>query len=126
MRAERSITAERSIETAEAERLFAIGEPSLKNLSHILRHRELWPKGQGWDYSNCVDCAMGLAHALWNEVIEYPGSHAMAGAFGMPQSVACRIFGGNEPLKTYGTAYYHNITPEMVAEKIDEYLAGVK
>jgi hypothetical protein len=125
MRAEHHITAERPITTTEAERLFAIGEPSLKNLSHVLRHQELWPDGFEWDYASCHSCAMGLAHQLWS-LVDSPNSHVIARVFGMPPGLAGRIFGGNHTLCTYGTAYFPDVTPEMVADQIDAYLAEVR
>lgn len=109
----------------EVERLLAIGEPSLKSLSHVLRHQELWPAGFEWNYGGCDTCAMGLANNLWEEHIIYPDSGAMSRAFDINLSVAGRIFGGNDMFKTYGVDYYNKITPEMVADKIDEYLATV-
>jgi hypothetical protein len=50
----------------ETEKLFAIDKPSLENLSYALRHPETWPKDFVWDYGECNDCAMGLAHRLWD------------------------------------------------------------
>ncbi len=38
---------------------------TLKNLSWVLRHREAWPPGQRWDYSQAPTCAIGLAASRW-------------------------------------------------------------
>lgn len=110
----------------EVERLLAIGEPSLKSLSHVLRHPELWPAGFWWDYADCFKCGMGLAHALWKETVDVPISPVMTKAFDIPWWKAERIFGGNYLVTTYGVINYDLVTPEMVADKIDEYLAAVK
>lgn len=51
----------------ETERLFAnLDKPSLHALSYALRHPDTWPEGFMWNYNQCHQCAMGLAHQLWN------------------------------------------------------------
>ena len=46
-------------------------DPSLKNLSYILRHREWWPDGFEWDYRYCASCAIGLCEKLWGIIDRY-------------------------------------------------------
>lgn len=110
----------------EATRLFTLDQPSLKNLSYILRHKELWPEGFEWSYEKCPTCAMGLAAALWGviDTKAVPVTPQMATYFDIPAKIADRVFGGKNIESVFGVYWYHQITPEMVADKIDEYLAG--
>lgn len=133
---------------SEAEQLFSLDRPSLRALSHILRHKELWPEGFVWNYSSCSTCAMGLAWQIWNmndDHLAYPlyrNLRRAAEVFSMPLMESCTIFGGYIPLNLDniegggiqddwtkapdGGSSMGHVTPEMVADKIDEYLAGVK
>jgi len=97
-------------------------KPELNNLSHILRNKNLWPEGFEWDYSHCHTCAMGLAHKLWKEQIEYPLTNVMAKVFDMSSEAAGDIFTGMG--KTLEDE--QNITPEQVADAIDAYIANKK
>lgn len=129
-----------------------LDKPSLHALSYALRHPDTWPKGFVWDYKYCDDCAMGLAHALWANKVEQAsiqdGPTIMARAFAMPYADARSIFLGNHgkaawlPTKEKATTVTHGhlwwareevkrttktdysaVTPEMVADQIDAYLA---
>jgi hypothetical protein len=129
---------------AEAERLFSLDQPSLQALSHILRHRELWPESFVWNYASCQTCAMGLAQLLWSICPAFPSlydslQHASR-VMKMERFDTCVIFGGFVPLdgsfepetqaawtrKGDGSGSMDHVTPEMVADKIDEYLARAK
>lgn len=118
----------------EAEALFSdLDKPSLHALSYALRHPDTWPEGFYWDFSDCGQCAMGLAHELWN--VNTAGKYEvavsrMARAFAMPYGEARHIFGTRdwaEQRKMFGLikqrAPWGSITPEMVADQIDAYLA---
>jgi len=129
----------------ETERLFSLDKPSLHALSYALRHPDTWPAHFSWNFKHCNSCAMGLAHSLWGQIPEHQksrdtngGASKMAKAFGMPFSEAKSIFfaiGGKwYPIieetkghlwwkKTYRKIDHENITPEMVADQIDAYLA---
>lgn len=119
---EGKITAEGQL---EIERLFSLDTPSLEALSHILRHRELWPKGFVWDFARCSNCAMGMADRLWS-VMDHRNDQtyatAMKRSFGLPTDDTMALF----------TFSYHDtypidsnlVTPEMVADQIDKYLAS--
>jgi hypothetical protein len=100
----------------EGEALLDLSKPSLQALSHILRHKELWPKGFDWYFWKCTTCAMGLAWHLWKEVA-YPSPWNIAATFAMPITKSEYIFFGdwveNDEM---------GITPEMVADQIDKYL----
>lgn len=124
-------------------------KPTLHGLSYALRHPETWPEGFTWNYGQCGQCAMGLAHALWKEIPRATTSTAsslMARAFAISYESASSIFLGkigNTPAKwipssIYKTevrghlwwktssrkaAHWDAITPEMVADQIDKYIA---
>lgn len=106
----------------EAEKLFSLDQPSLAALSYALRHKETWPDWFQWDFGDCFQCAMGLSLALWKDSIRFPNSCEMVRVFGMPFDKATKIFGGNDWATFYGSLVWR-ITPEQVADKIDEYLA---
>jgi len=98
---------------------------TLKELSHLLRHKEEWPEGFIWNYSNREDCAAGLAdqkfglnlgsidpdnefHDLyWND---------LCSVFNISHHVRDLIFIGVACNKPYAM---RDVTPEMVADVID-------
>lgn len=98
--------------------------PSLEALSFLLRHKEMWPRDFAWNYAGCSSCAMGLAHQLWEEMMA-PDSLEMSRVFDMPLSRSIQIFGGTNLCAAYEVLDYGEVTPEMVADKIDQYLASV-
>lgn len=123
-----------------------LDKPDLQNLAYCLRHPETWPKGFVWDFKNCTTCAMGLARALWSEV-QFTGRgddntreavSVMAREFAMSFTDANRIFagkayGGLTPPIIEGHLWwrrsiidYDAVTPEMVADEIDRYVAGAE
>lgn len=125
--------------------LLDLNKPSLHALSYALRHPDTWPDGFNWNYLHCEECAMGLAHHLWvNSIPQTNAENAasiMAKRFAMPYTVANGIFMGIgkkwRPAysvtkytfwtrKPYQVEFYHiskDITPDMVADRIDKYLA---
>lgn len=116
--------------TTETEALFKdLSKPSLHALSYALRHPDTWPEGFYWNYDNCDQCAMGLAHQLWRkhvqEVYTETGASVMAKAFGMPYGKAERIFLEGPKNHRYFGIFprgYRTMTPDMVADDIDAYL----
>lgn len=120
--------------------------PSLGALSFALRHPGTWPKGFRWDYNDCKKCAMGLACRLWSEIGE-PNTSDMAREFAMTFEEAQGIFYGAtderfeivvergrterwfglvdqfEDRRVAKPLSRADITPEMVADDIDSYLA---
>jgi hypothetical protein len=124
---------ESDCETNEVTRLFAdLDKPSLHGLSYVLRHPETWPRGFKWDYQFCDTCAMGLAHHLWSDFVDEANVSEMARAFALPYSESNNIFQTNDdwaPSRRVGflwlrkAADWSAITPEMVADEIDRYLA---
>jgi hypothetical protein len=124
--------------TNEAERLIAdLDKPSLRALSYVLRHPNTWPEGFIWNYDNCESCAMGLAHELW-DVSETENKNAasiMSRTFGISYEEADSIFMGQvrgkpAPWREYGPKWWRStvprgdVSPEMVADAIDSYLAS--
>lgn len=125
----------------ETEKLFALDKPSLGNLSYALRHPETWPENFVWDYARCDQCAMGLAHHLWGSIPKGDnkltiGSSRMARAFAISYEAASRVFFGKwegAPARISGHFWWKKslvdhakITPDMVADQIDKYLAETK
>lgn len=117
-----------------------LNKPSLHALSYALRHPETWPADFVWSYTYCDQCAMGLAHVLWKSIPEVDsedGASVMARSFAMPFGVAENIFlGKGDWIPTYTTETgmlwwkeqhsrqnHNSVTPEMVADQIDAYLA---
>lgn len=123
-------------EDTETEVLYNdLSKPSLFALSHILRNPALWPKGFIWDYSDCEQCAMGIAHQMWKQVPEIPlsddpkdhersGTSLMAHEFSISYTLAGKIFFGRGELLVEHDL--EAITPDMVADQIDAYLASSK
>lgn len=106
----------------ESEKI-SLEAPSMRALSYMLRHQETWPAGFEWNYRNCHSCAMGLAYKTWKS-IQCPDSFEMSRALGMDVEVARGIFcAGPHYAFSFAPFDFVNITPEMVADKIDEYAA---
>jgi hypothetical protein len=142
------------IKSFEDELLFVdLDKPSLRGLSYALRHPKMWPRGFVWNYQNCTQCAMGLAHTLWLGTRRprgdvNVGSSIMAKTFDMPFEKAKHIFfmammtrihhvsitrvaetswfGFHKKYETINVdepISREMVTPEMVADDIDAYLA---
>lgn len=111
------------VDTQETAFLHDLSKPSLEALAHVLRHREMWPAKFKWRYNNCDSCAMGLAKQLWQMYSHFnytPGIVAQTAiTFGMPMDDAMAIFVNYEPQDRRKA-----VTPEMVADQIDQYLAS--
>ncbi len=99
-------------------------QPSLKRLSYLLRHREMWPKDFKWCFWSCQNCAMGLTQAFWKlDNIKTSMSGYMLNTFHMPRDIIDRIFFGGYGTYTNIDHPVHTVSSEMVADKIDEYLS---
>jgi hypothetical protein len=101
--------------------------PSLQALSRLLRDESSWPPGFEFNFDSCTTCAMALAFTQWhlpliNEVVGC--SSKMATLMGISFEDSLRLF---------VDAAYHRIplrgssriTPEEVADAIDQYLEDV-
>jgi hypothetical protein len=42
-----------------------LSKPSFEGLAYLLRHKEFWPEGFAWDYSEIRKCAIGLTNSYW-------------------------------------------------------------
>lgn len=119
-----------------------LGTPSLDGLAYALRHPETWPEGFVWDFSQCDNCAMGLAHALWCKTGSLGEDNnaavsTSARLLAMPWEEADQIFmntalyTSTKPKRFLGfnigtTSFYidfEDVTPGMVADAIDAYIA---
>jgi hypothetical protein len=100
-----------------------IFKPSLQSLSYILRHREWWPDGFVWDFKFHTSCACGLAYRLWPQlrlidlfIRDDDFKHIFIRADTKP------------PVKVWWlyerTRYHTEVTPDMVADQLDEFLAA--
>ena len=106
---------------SESDALLDLSKPSLESLAWLLRHREMWPKGFEWDYMHCPTCAMGMAYALWcDQNILSPCPSEMQRVFGMSEISSRQIFMDADCKRGIRLG---NVTPEMVADDIDAYLA---
>ncbi len=124
----------------ETEALFQLNKPTLHALSYALRHPDTWPKDFTWNYKYCDECAMGLASQLWNIILSnaedvddesHENISNMAKTFAMPYDNAQQIFydANHNQSMILGLSFpcaMTAVTPEMVADKIDKYLATVK
>jgi hypothetical protein len=101
------------INTERAKLFVDLDKPSLAGLSYSLRHPETWPPDFVWDYAEFDQCAMALFERLWNT--EFERLERKIGS-----KAACEIFvyAGNARRIDRDA-----VTPEMVADDIDAYLA---
>jgi hypothetical protein len=102
-----------------------LSKPSLHALSYALRHPDTWPEGFVWNYAQCAQCAMRLAHRLWRQIPRPEndtGTSVMARSFAMPYEEANKIFFLAHHV--WGPFYRQMaaVTPEIVADKIDAYI----
>lgn len=99
-------------------------EKTLKGLAFALRHHELWPREFKWDYTECKSCAMGLAVQLWN-LSGGECTYTLARAFSedirdFDRSTLDIFCGLSSKLHKKMCC----VTPEDVADALDEYLAA--
>ncbi len=96
--------------------------PSLEGLSWLLRHREAWPEGHVWDYSCGESCALGIGRKQWPDFVRResitPGGD-MTRTLGVDMYTGSRMFS----LRAYQPVGDLDVTPEMVADRIDQYIA---
>jgi hypothetical protein len=107
-------------------------EPSLENLAYVLRHQELWPEDFVWNYAHAPNCAIGLCTKLYRQPIDHLNAKLREeyGAFN-------KIFNDSgdetETVTLFGfipiwqrKLEMNEITPEIVADRIDNWLAKQK
>lgn len=100
-------------------------EPSLKNLAYVLRHKELWPEDFVWDYSRPESCGIGMCRLLYRLDPTIVDDR-------LDEDSANKIFMSwmGEKKYLFGLFKYpvhmrtEDITPEVVADRIDCWLAA--
>jgi len=96
-------------------------EPSLRNLSYLLRHPELWPAGFQFNFAHRQTCAMGLAHRVWGQRhMPWPYFAETAELLGISPDLAFRLF----VLAPSRVVSYCDVMPELLADRIDEALSA--
>lgn len=106
-------------------------EPSLPNLSYVLRHKEYWPEGFEWDYRYPSSCAIGLCEELYGQrVSQLDGSLeiSVGSVRGEGNSFSDIFCNTRETYRVFGFSLWplvhSDITPEIVADRIDRWLAN--
>lgn len=112
-----------------------LSKPSLAGLSCLLRDPTQWPVGFEWDYGDSGCCAMGLASEYWE--VEVNGGYTICDElFGLSRADTEALFYGRGPwypkepsttfvqkvLRPEGWTRMKDVTPEHVADAIDDYL----
>jgi hypothetical protein len=98
-----------------------LSTPTLPGLAHILRNKELWPSGFVWNYADNSTCAMGLTACFWHYAFD--GSDFWdwtMKTFSLTDDDFCPIF-----FNRFDCKKFDQVSPEMVADAIYEYLKGV-
>lgn len=106
--------------------------PSLETLSYALRHPETWPEGFVWNYNDCAKCAMGLSYSLFRW--KHPRGKGperytsdISRRFAMPYQDSVDIFFHTRPpfewWRPFAERSSDSVTPEMVADRIDAFVA---
>ena len=120
-------------------RTFTPGLEGLRKLAWVLRHPEVWPKGQSWNFmfveyeQSCgtMGCAIGIGRNLWPELKDATTTMAF-GADVAKTAQAFKIAPGDAhelfyDIRAYGQedtgAGFARVTPADVASAIDAYLA---
>ncbi len=104
-----------------APRIPDLSQPTLEGLSFLLRNRRLWPADFEWFYPSHNQCALALGSRFWGsdnfeDAPFWPedpdqGDRLIRIFFALPRGTGMR---------------YEDVTPGMVADAIDEYLAKEK
>lgn len=120
------------VDNPEVSFLQDLSKPSLRALSYMLRHKELWPVGFRWYFGSCKSCAMGLANELWAKESGWKDSifddfDIRWGTIkdNFPTDFVQDVFFGSKFDRDYIGDHievlYKGITPEMIADEIDNY-----
>jgi hypothetical protein len=97
-------------------------EPTLENLSALLRDRSQWPEGFEWNYIALENCAIGLADRVWPAIVTDRRAKIgitadLAQTFGCTPNEARMIMAYAGHFNNFIPA--NEVTPEMVADAID-------
>ena len=110
------------------------GKAGLRQLAYLLCHPEEWPRDFGWDFTDVLyehkcgtaGCALGIAYLFWGEAFSPdPQGEVYAmfdtyRSFGLDHENGCALFNTD---KIYGVEKMGDVTPTMVADAIDFFLA---
>ncbi len=91
----------------------------LANLAHVLRDKSQWPDGFDWEYSDCRRCAMGLASKIG--IVAGISDEHLCKQLGLTRVQVSELFGLRH---VHMRKYISEVTPEDVADAIDEVLAN--
>lgn len=120
------------VDNPEVSFLQDLSKPSLRALSYMLRHKELWPVGFKWYFGSCKSCAMGLANVLWTTEPPFPSIfdefdyrwNTIRDNF--PTDFVQDVFYGSKfeggYMGDHIEVLYKGITPEIIADEIDNYI----
>ena len=101
----------------------ALDRPSLGALAFLLRHPETWPDGFTWRFAEAGCCAMGLAWRVWRPGSSAPWFGGVAELLGIPARAAFALFVDPSLWSVHLVGADHaGITPEMVADELDQYV----
>lgn len=101
-----------------------LAKPSLRALAYVLRRRETWPPGFNWYFSRCQQCALNMTCRLWAKSV-LPAEYTVGTVqdmLGIDNDVANYLFGYS--VATRRGLQTWQVTPEMVADDIEGYLAS--
>jgi len=71
-----------------------------------------------------MGCGVGYAHRRWPYQVKHPILENLCLGLGLPESEIGAIFGYNGMPEYYGNLNHDNITPLMVADAIDKFIAN--
>lgn len=100
-----------------------LSKPSLEGLAWLLRHPAEWQKGHVWNFAKAWEvtscgtagCAIGIMYGAWPATLSVDDNIATLGMY--KDGAFSRIFRA-------GMFDRRAITPSVVADRIDDYLAG--
>src|ERR1700733_15343039 len=101
-----------------------LSKPSLEGLAWLLRHKERWPTSFQWNFSEANSCGIGLARREWSSyqsMMQSFAQHHPPFGLTLPQTVAIFYRGAGLNLLCWLRAKWR-VTPEMVAERIEQHL----
>jgi hypothetical protein len=91
--------------------------PSVRGLAWLLRRQDQWPVRFDWNFAACSACAMRLAWEQWagdRPQGYFSVGHFTRDTFGNDLMCNAFILGAYEPVPD------RDVTPEMVADRLDE------
>lgn len=99
------------------EQFVDLKEPSLEGLSFLLRHKDHWPSYFEWGYAHPCTCAYGLMREVWGLAYRHEATYEMCRRLSISNEDAMEIYAR---VGTKNGVRQGQVTPEMVADEIDE------